>query len=153
MTITPRRVAGVTLVEMMVVIAIAAIILAIGVPSFQQLIASERIKSAASTLQSALLLTRSEALKRNANVTLSPITDGDWDSGWNVTAADGTILSTYDPISGASISGGPDEVVFQGAGRVSGNAATFKVFSASTSSIRCLGISLSGVPSVTSSGC
>ena len=42
--------------------------------SFSALFASQRAKTAASELFSSLLKTRSEAIKRNANVTVSPLT-------------------------------------------------------------------------------
>ena len=149
-----RSVRGFTLIEMMVVITVTGILLAIAVPSFRELIGSQKVKSAASSLQIALLLTRSEALKRNANVTLAPIVAGHWNNGWNISLTDGTVLSTYGAVTSVSISGGPTSVVFQSAGRVSASAdSTFKVTSADTSAIRCVGISLSGVPAVTSSGC
>ena len=145
---------GFTLIEMMVVVAVTGILLAIAMPSFRDLIGSQKVKSTASTLQAALLLTRSEALKRNTNVTLAPTVAGEWNSGWNISLTDGTVLSTYSAVTSVSISGGPTSVIFQSAGRVSASVgSTFKVSSADTSAIRCVGISLSGVPAVTSAGC
>lgn len=65
-----RRGAGFTIVELMITVAIASILLAIAVPSFNQMIVSGRLAAQANELVGALSLARSEAIKRNANVTL-----------------------------------------------------------------------------------
>lgn len=149
-----RNPSGFTLIEMIIVIAVLGIVLAIAVPSFQEMISGYKIKSAASTLQSALLLTRSEAIKRNSNVTLSPVVAEQWGSGWNISLADGTVLSTYSPVAAVNITGGPVSIVYQGAGRVTGDTdATFKLASSNTTLIRCVAVRLSGLPTVASSGC
>ncbi len=54
---------GFTLVEMMVVLAIMAILAAIAVPQFQQMVAASRINSAANMLLGNIQLTRSEAIR------------------------------------------------------------------------------------------
>lgn len=151
----PRNASGFTLIEMMIVIAILGIVLAIAVPAINEWIASQKVKSVASTLRSSLVLTRSEALKRNANITLAPtVSDGPWTDGWSVQLGDGTVLSAYSPVTSLSISGGPTSVVFQGTGRIStGAGATFKISSSNTSAIRCVVVSLTGIATVTTSGC
>ena len=58
------RVRGVTLLELMVTIAVAAIIVTIGIPSFQALIGRIRLSGKADDLVSAIMLTRSEAIKQ-----------------------------------------------------------------------------------------
>ena len=145
---------GFTLIELMVVIAVVAILATIASPSFVSLINSQRVKSAASTLQSALIVTRSEALKRNDSVSLVPVVAEQWNQGWSVRLTDGSVLSAYGAVSGVSIAGGPASVVFLGSGRVSGATDAAFLFSAeNTSVVRCVTISLSGVPTITSSGC
>ena len=66
---------GFTLVEMLVVMAISAILIAAAVPSFQSLIASTRASSASGTLVSNLEYARSEAIRRNQNVTVCRTAD------------------------------------------------------------------------------
>ncbi len=60
--------AGFTLVELMVTIFVAAILLAIAVPSFQHITVSSRLTTTANSLVGALNLARMEAIKRNADV-------------------------------------------------------------------------------------
>lgn len=61
-----NRLRGFTLVELMVALAVLAILLAIGVPSFRQLIETNRAASQVNELIGALHTARSEAVRRNA---------------------------------------------------------------------------------------
>ncbi|WP_185957738.1 GspH/FimT family pseudopilin [Tepidiphilus olei] len=79
---------GFTLVELMVTIAVLAILLAIGIPSFASLIASNRLTSATNELIASLQTARTEALRRNVRVTVCPAAptatacSGAWRDGW-----------------------------------------------------------------------
>ena len=66
---------GVTLVELMVTIAVAAILLAVAVPGFRNLIVSNRLTATTNAFVAALNLARIEAIKRNARVTLCKTAD------------------------------------------------------------------------------
>lgn len=72
---------GFTLVEMMVAVAVLAIMLAIGMPAFGGLIDNQRMDSSVATLLRSIHYTRSEAIRRNRHVVMAPI-DGKWDTGW-----------------------------------------------------------------------
>lgn len=61
---------GFTLIEMMITVVIMAILLAVGAPSFTTFIQNAQIRTAAENLQAGLSLARSEALRRNAHVSL-----------------------------------------------------------------------------------
>lgn len=63
---TSRR--GFTLVELMVTVAVAAILLTIAVPSFNRIINANRLSTAANEMVGALNLARMEAIKRNGSV-------------------------------------------------------------------------------------
>jgi type IV fimbrial biogenesis protein FimT len=83
---------GFTLVELMITIAIAAIILAIAVPSFTQVIKNNRMAGQINELVSSLNLARSEAVKRGLSVTVCKRNAagtncnaaGQWGHGWIV---------------------------------------------------------------------
>jgi type IV fimbrial biogenesis protein FimT len=65
-----ERVSGMTLLELMVTLAVVAIIVTIGIPSFQAMIERFRLSGKTDDLVSAIMLTRSEAIKRGVRVTL-----------------------------------------------------------------------------------
>jgi len=71
-----ERTRGFTLIELLVAVAVASILLAVALPSFQSLIASNRSASDANALLSILMLTRSEAIKRNTTVVACKSADG-----------------------------------------------------------------------------
>lgn len=101
---------GATLLELLVVLAIAAILLTIGIPSFASLAHSSRLSTATNELLASLHLARSEAIKRRGRAVLCPSATGtscadggDWHQGWvvfhdannnaNVDAGEAVILS------------------------------------------------------------
>ncbi len=84
-TIRPKKPKGFTLVELMVTIAIAAIVLGVAIPSFSSTIDSNRLTTHANELVTALNLARSEAIKRGVQVTVrNKGASTHWESGWYV---------------------------------------------------------------------
>jgi type IV fimbrial biogenesis protein FimT len=79
-----RELRGFTVVEAMTVLAVVAILVSIALPSLANVLASQRLRAAGTDLMSSLLLARSEAIKRNAQVEVTPRAAGDWKSGWRV---------------------------------------------------------------------
>ncbi|MBL8315365.1 MAG: GspH/FimT family pseudopilin [Rubrivivax sp.] len=67
---------GLTLIELMMTIAIAAILLAVAAPSFQQAINGNRLGSAVNELASAINLARAEAVRQNRRAVLCRSVDG-----------------------------------------------------------------------------
>jgi type IV fimbrial biogenesis protein FimT len=63
-----RLSAGFTLVELMVAVGVAAVLLAIAVPSFRNLLLSNRLNTAANEMVGALRTAKMEAIKRNTSV-------------------------------------------------------------------------------------
>jgi len=89
---------GVTLFELLIVIALIAIILAFSVPSFSKIIERNRLKSAAESLKSDLQLARLASVKASDQVILTKTTgnNGAWCYGFNTgtTACDCTQTDT-----------------------------------------------------------
>ncbi len=65
-----RRAAGLTLIELMVVVAIAVIILGLAAPSFSDYIVTQRLRSIHAQLATDLQFARSEAVARSAFVSV-----------------------------------------------------------------------------------
>lgn len=59
---------GMTLIEIMIGLAILALLLGMGLPAFSAFLANSKVRNAAEALQTGLSLARSEAMRRNANV-------------------------------------------------------------------------------------
>lgn len=86
---------GFTLVELMITLVLVAILATIGVPSFTNFIANNRLTVHANELVSALNLARSESIKRNLRVTVCRSANGTgcggtWNDGWIVFVDEGT---------------------------------------------------------------
>ncbi|QID17194.1 prepilin-type N-terminal cleavage/methylation domain-containing protein [Nitrogeniibacter mangrovi] len=74
---------GFTLIELMVTLAVAAILAAIAAPSFTRMIEDNRITTQANDLLTGIASARSEAIKRGVSVTITPKTN-DYTNGWCV---------------------------------------------------------------------
>lgn len=70
------KAAGFTLIELMFAIAVAAVLLGIGVPSFRDFVRNSRMAASANDIITDFNLARSEAIKRNVPVTLCKSQDG-----------------------------------------------------------------------------
>ncbi|ADC70730.1 hypothetical protein TK90_0215 [Thioalkalivibrio sp. K90mix] len=80
---------GLTLVELMVTLAVFAVLIGIAAPAFGKLVEQNRVTSATNSFLTTLHLARSEAVRRGSPVTLCTSQDGatcspgsDWDGGW-----------------------------------------------------------------------
>ena len=116
-----RRNSGFTLIELMIVVALIAIIATVAVPSFQGLVESNRQKSTTNSVLGILNFARSEAVRRGEPVEVRAVS-GSLQNGLEVvyTEGDGTenILRTTDPMPGSvtlSLDSG-DMPVFRGDG-------------------------------------
>lgn len=72
---------GFTLIELMVAVAVLAILLSIGLPAFGGMIDSQRLDNSVNTLLRSVQYTRDQAARRNQYVTMAPL-DAHWHSGW-----------------------------------------------------------------------
>lgn len=74
----PETICGLTVVELLVVVAILAILLALAIPFSSTYLAQGRLGGAAEALAQDLQLAKSEALRRNADVTISFSSGSTW---------------------------------------------------------------------------
>jgi type IV fimbrial biogenesis protein FimT len=129
------RQAGFSLIELLAVLAIAAILLGVGAPGLRELIRAQQLKTATGDLFAAIGMARAQALARGEIVTVLPKGEGgaDWRRGWTVFVdSDGdrrpgpgdTILAEHGPLAQGMAVGfsftspaPPFYIAYNGAGR------------------------------------
>jgi type IV fimbrial biogenesis protein FimT len=123
MTMSTRQ-QGFTLVELMVTLAVAIILLAVGMPLFSGMAANNRATAQANTFLAGFKLARSEAVKRGAEVSVCAVADpaatpvicgdnGDWPNGLlvftdantagSVDGSDERLKLFANPVAGATV--------------------------------------------------
>jgi type IV fimbrial biogenesis protein FimT len=119
---------GFTLVELLVTMTIAVILMSIGVPSFNYVLDDTRMDRGQSSLVDAVQLAKSEAVKRNASVSVSPVAGSDWSTGLSVKVG-AQELRQFQALNGTSLScvGDCTALAFSGAGTTA--AQTFRLCS------------------------
>jgi type IV fimbrial biogenesis protein FimT len=143
--------AGFTLVEMLVTLAVVAVLAVVAFPSMRVLVLTQPVRAGASALQGALFFARSEAIKRATNVDVVP-TGGDWRNGWEVrVTVDGNVQvlqrnaalsDRLSSMSGATIS-------YRNDGRVEALPADIKFKTDDTHVLaRCVSLDLGGRPTI-----
>lgn len=165
---------GFTLIELLIVIAIAGVAIALGVPMLGNFARDSRLTTATNGMVLALNYARSEAVKRSDTVSMCPSTDQascaggtDWSIGWIVwedasddrsVDAGETILRVGDAIDG-SISidtAGATALTFDSDGSLSTpNSATFTVEPSNCTGTekRTINVNLSGRPRASEVSC
>lgn len=145
---------GLTLIELMVTIAVLAIVIAIAVPSFSTMIANNRALSTGEQLITAINYARAEAIKRGDRITLCGTTNGaacngSWANDWIVVTDNAATDDAANPVVGTVLRywTGPDN----GAAVSEANSITFIRFTRKGT----LGNSASGAVTLTASasGC
>lgn len=118
--LSAKRGRGFSLVELMVTVAVAAILLGIAIPSFDRFILKNRLNTYASAFSASARLARSEALKRNTAVTLckssdglSCVTSGGWEQGWIVLSGTTVIRRQQAVGAGYLLSSSVSSLTFQ----------------------------------------
>lgn len=151
---SPRRAAGFTLVELLVSMAVLAVLLAVGVPSFAGLMRQWRLESVVNNLTGDLRLARSTATRASRPVVVCAQDGGGhcsgketWGQGWlvfidvdNNRAVDAgdTVVAQRGAqagISSVSLSGiDKDQIRFRPNGTLNGLSVTVSVQTAGTDS-------------------
>lgn len=155
------------MMELMISVAIAAILLGIAVPNFKFQIEQGRFTAASNEIVTALNFARGEAIRRSRPVSVSRV-DANWEDGWTVfidplrTGLIGAqpplrqgngfpfVMDGADRVYPVEITGAPPFVLFDSSGRRRSDLASafvsFDVFKtdAEISSKRVVCVSLSG---------
>lgn len=148
-----RSSSGFTLIELLVVIAIVAILTAVAGPSFRDMMAKQRVRSAASAISESVWLGRAEAMKRNTEVSFT------FDAaGWEVTPTADTSVKLFkqdalNQVTGTLKNGSSGVFTFNQYGRLSA-AQTIELQSASIAgSKRCVAVSQTGKATIKDGAC
>lgn len=134
---------GFTLIELMITLAIAAILMVVAVPSMRDFMKNERLTTQINTLLVHLQYARSEAITRHYQVVVCASSDGatcsgTWSDGWIVFSdEDGsnsvndndTLLRAHDKLKGNNTmtSSGGAIIVFDNRGFSPNSSSTFTV--------------------------
>ena len=148
MLIYPKSLAGVTLIELMIAVAIVGILLVAGLPEASQWIQNTKIRTASESISNGLQLARGEAVRRNTQVefvltnsvpiaantpALAPVTSGPY---WVVRKYQTGGYTTADFVQGGGnevttsstvVSSTDANVVFNGLGRTDIVAANLTI--------------------------
>lgn len=119
----PTRTAGFSLVELMIGLAIAALLVVLALPNYQVWIADSQIRNAAESIASGMRYAQSQAVARNSTIEfiLDPTTGtGGWRARLRI---DGTILQTAVFAEGARLT--TMTVIPAGATKVTFNSLGF----------------------------
>lgn len=117
---------GATLVEMLIGIAILAILIAVGVPSYTAWMQNTQIRTATESVLNGMQLARNEAVRRNASVQLKMETQSSWKI--RVGSDAGELIQSRDYSTGsknvtvAVLPANATTITFSPLGRVAANA-------------------------------
>ena len=144
---------GFTLIELMIVVSIVGVFATLAGPPFRDFVIQQGIRNAAFDLMSDLTFARSEAVKRNATVTISKA--GTWSGGWTI-AAGATTLKQHPALSpNVTVTLGSSSLDFNLNGRAS-SAANFTIDDTdgrATIVARCVSVDPSGRPQSAEGSC
>jgi prepilin-type N-terminal cleavage/methylation domain-containing protein len=120
---------GISLIEIIVVIAIIGILSAAAFPSMSILIRTQKVRSAAYDLFADLTYARGEAISRGRDVLMFSAGGGnDWIGGWTIRDANGAVLRIQGQgSSGMVFTADAASVTFERNGRTSAGIVSFTI--------------------------
>ncbi|HAL39753.1 MAG TPA: pilus assembly protein FimT [Polaromonas sp.] len=138
---------GFTLIELMVTVAVLAVMASLAAPSFRELLAAQRVRTTAYNIVGDLVLARNEAVKRGESVTLTPVSAA-WNNGWSVNVASSTeVLSGQGSVgSGVQFTTSPASITFDRNGQTSVSTVVRFGLSDGGTHKRCISLDPSGRP-------
>lgn len=115
-----KKVTGITLIELLVALAVAAVLLGVAVPSFTTMIKSNRLTTQVNMFVTSMNFARNEAINRRQNFTVRA-RDEDWQRGWEVLNSDGEVervVQALDPTTTFTADNDTVEFTYQPNGRI-----------------------------------
>jgi type IV fimbrial biogenesis protein FimT len=143
-----RNERGFTLTELVVTVALAAILATIAVPSFNGIIATQRARTLAADLYVTIAKTRAEAISLNNNVTLQPNAGG-WANGWQILDVNNNVLDNHAAATGVTVATPTVAVTYRASGRLPVGVAPMFVISTmsgATVNYQCVSVDPGGRP-------
>ncbi|ERP86869.1 MAG: GspH/FimT family pseudopilin [Pseudomonadales bacterium] len=126
-----KQESGFTIVELVVSLLVLGVLLAFAIPSYQGVIASNALRTSTADLITALNLAKMQSVSLRQQVTVAPVTAGDWESGWVVTYPAGSEEKnqTFLPAQDVAITQtqGANNPVFRSDGYTTNTPAAFQL--------------------------
>ncbi|MCF6262304.1 MAG: GspH/FimT family pseudopilin [Xanthomonadales bacterium] len=147
-----QKTQGFTLVELLITIAIMAIMMALAVPSFTQMVERNQVTTTGNDMIASIMMARSTAVTREENIRLRRLSN--WNTGWTVRDAANNVILRHETshpnlLITAQGSNTSNSITYTAQGRTSPALVAgddyFKI--SLGSSERCINFSTSGRPS------
>lgn len=143
--------AGFTVIELMMVVFVAAIFVAVALPSFSTAITNSRLQSASNELASLIQYARSAAVQNNQSMNICA-SSGVWSVRKSCTDASATVLRSFTPPTGVTVSASVTSLTFRSNGTASGSADLIACANSTASSGYKLSIQASGFVKLNAQG-
>ncbi|MCF6224726.1 MAG: GspH/FimT family pseudopilin [Xanthomonadales bacterium] len=147
-----QKTQGFTLIELLITIAIMAIMMAMAVPSFKQMVERNQVTTTGNDMIASIMLARSTAVTREGDIRLRRLSN--WNSGWTVRDAANNVILRHETshpnlLITAVGSNTTNFITYTAQGRTSpalaAGADYFKISLGNT--VRCINFSTTGRPS------